>query len=203
MACYQRDIPRAVTLFTECLGVHRASDHQEGIIDMLNHLGDMARWQGDDQRAEAYYRESLNLLEENGDPALRALVFHNLGYVAEAQEHRRQARAYFNQSLLLFHQTARLSGVADCAVGLARVAVACGQPARAAQLLGFAETTRGAIITQDEYVPPSKYEVYDSLLITLPTQLSPAQFEAARTAGQALSLEQGIAYALGDDEPAP
>jgi hypothetical protein len=29
------------------------------------------------------------------------------------------------------------------------------QPARAARLLGFAETIRGAIITQDEYVTPS------------------------------------------------
>src|SRR6266545_2381648 len=202
VACYQRDVPRAVTLFTECLGVHRASDHQAGIFDMLNHLGDMARWQGDNNRAEAYYRESLNLLEENGDAALRALVFHNLGYLADAQEHRLQARTYFRQSLMLFHQTARLSGIADCAVGLARVAVACGQPARAARLLGFAETIRGAIITQDEYVTPSKYEVYDRLLVTLPAQLLPTQFEAARAAGRALSLEQGIAYALGDNDPA-
>ena len=102
---------------------------------------------------------------------------------------------------MLFHQTAKLSGIADCAVGLAHVAVACGQPARAARLLGFAETTRGAIITQDEYVTPSKHEVYDRLLVTLPAQLLPTQFEAARAAGRALSLEQGIAYALGDDDP--
>ena len=95
VACYQRDIPRAVTLFTECLGVHRASDYQEGIVDMLNHLGDMARWQGDDQRAEAYYRESLNLLEENGDAALRALVFHNLGYLADAQKHSAPSKHLF------------------------------------------------------------------------------------------------------------
>jgi tetratricopeptide (TPR) repeat protein len=202
VACYQRDVPRAVTLFTECLGVHRASDYQEGIFDMLNHLGDMARWQGDYNRAEAYYRESLNLLDENGDAASYALVFHNLGYLADAQKHRLQARTYFRQSLALFHQTARLSGVADCAIGLARVAVADGEPARAARLVGFAETTRGAIITPDEYVMPSRYEVYDSLLVSLPAQLLPTQFEAARAAGRALSLDQGIDYALGDDDPA-
>jgi tetratricopeptide (TPR) repeat protein len=162
----------------------------------------MARWQGDYNRAEAYYRESLNLLDENGDAASYALVFHNLGYLADAQKHRLQARTYFRQSLALFHQTARLSGVADCAIGLARVAVADGEPARAARLLGFAETTRGAIITPDEYVMPSRYEVYDSLLATLPAQLLPTQFEAARAAGRALSLDQGIDYALGDDDPA-
>ncbi len=203
VACYQRDVPRAVLLFTECLSVHRASNHREGIFDMLNQLGDVARWQGDIQRAEAYYHESLNLLEEDGDAALRALAYHNLGYVAEAQEHRLQARTYFRQSLMLFHQAARLSGVADCAVGLARVAVAFGQPARAAQLLGFAEITRGAITTQDEYVPPFKYDAYDSLLVTLPGQLPSLQFEAARASGRALSLEQGIAYAFNDVDLAP
>ena len=203
VACYQRDVPRAVTLFTECLGIHRASDHQEGIVDMLNHLGDMARWQDDHRRAEAYYRESLSLLEEHGDVALRALVFHNLGYVAAAQEHRHQARTYFKQSLLLFDQAAKLSGVADCAVGLACVAVAYGQLARAARLLGFAETIRGAITTQDEYAPPFKNEAYDSLLVSLPAQLLPTQFETARAVGRALSLKQGIAYALGDDDTAP
>ena len=86
---------------------------------------------------------------------------------------RLQASTYFRQSLLLFHQTAKLSGIADCAVGLARVAAEYGQPARAARLIGFAETTRGALNTQDEYVTPSKCEVYDSLLVTLPAQLSP------------------------------
>ena len=125
-------------------------------------------------------------------------MFHNLGYVADAQDQRHQARAYFRQSLLLYHQAAKLSGVADCAIGLAHVAGACGQPTRAAQLLGFAETTRSAIITQDEYVPPSKYEAYDRLLATLPTQLRSTEFEAARAAGRALPLEQGIAYALDD-----
>jgi predicted ATPase len=203
VACYQRDLPRAVALFTECMGVHRASDHQAGVIDMLNHLGDTARWQGDDQRAEAYYRESLHLLEDNDDPALRAVVLHNLGYLAASQEHWRQAGAYFRQSMMLFHQTARLAGVADCAIGLARVAVAHGQPARAALLLGFAETTRSAIVTPDEYVPPFKDEVYDGLLVSLPAQLLPAQFDTARQAGRALSLDQGIADALADDDSAP
>lgn len=202
VACYQRDIPRAVTLFTECLGVHRASDHQAGIVDMLNQLGDMARWQGDTQRAGEYYRESLRLLDEQDDATLRAVAFHNLGYVAEAQHDQLQAQAYFRQSMMLFHQAASLSGVADCAIGLAHVAVAGGRPTRAAQLLGFAEAMRSAIVTQDEYVPPFKNKAYDSLLAALPEQLLATQLEAARAAGQALSLAQGMAYALADDDPA-
>jgi len=40
------------------------------------------------------------------------------------------------------------------------------------------------------------------LLVSLPAQLLPTQFEAARAAGRALSLDQGIDYALGDDDPA-
>jgi predicted ATPase/Tfp pilus assembly protein PilF len=201
VACYQRDIARAVTLFTECLGVHRASDYQAGIVDMLNHLGDMARWQGDHQLAETYYRESLNLLEESDDVGLRALVFHNLGYVADAQMDRLQARTHFRRSLTLFRQIGKLAGIADCAVGLARVADESGQPARAAQLIGFAEATRDALPMPEEFVPPSKREEYERLLVSLPAQLTSTQFEAARAAGHALSLDQGIAYALGDDTP--
>ncbi|MEO7911036.1 MAG: hypothetical protein ABIV47_15440 [Roseiflexaceae bacterium] len=104
--------------------------------------------------------------------------------------------------MLLFHQAARLSGIAGCAIGLARVAVESRQPVCAAQLLGYAEATRGAMITQDEYIMPFKYEVYDSLLATLSAQLLPTQFAAARAA-RALSLEQGIGYALADDDLAP
>jgi len=202
VACYQHDIPRAVTLFTECLGIHQANDHQEGIVDMLNHLGDMARWQGDNQRAEAYYRQSLNLLEENGDVGLRAVVFHNLGYLADAQEQQLQARTNFRHSLTLFHQIDKHSGIADCVIGLARLAAKAGQPARAAQMLGFAEATRDALSMQDEFVTPSKREAYDNLLAALLAQLSPTQFEAARAIGRSLSLDQGIVYALDDDTPA-
>ena len=53
------------------------------------------------------------------------------------------------------------------------VSVLCILTLGLARLLGFAETIRGAIITQDEYVTPSKYEVYDRLLVTLPSQPLP------------------------------
>jgi tetratricopeptide (TPR) repeat protein len=203
VACYQRDFPRAVALFTECLGVHQASDYQTGVIDMLNHLGNMARWQGDDQRAEMYYRESLKLLEEHGDAGLRALVYHNLGYLTAAQQRWHQARAYFKHSMLLSHEAAKLSGVVDCAIGLAQAAHAAGEPARAARLLGFAEAARDPLPTQDEYTLPFKQQIYESLLASLPAQLSPARFEAIRAEGRALSLEQGIAYAIEDGNPTP
>ena len=82
--------------------------------------------------------------------------FTNLAIWPMLQEHWSEASTYFRQSLLLFHQAAKLSGIADCAVGLARVAVESGQPARAAQLIGFAEASRAALNTQDEFVTPSK-----------------------------------------------
>jgi predicted ATPase/class 3 adenylate cyclase/tetratricopeptide (TPR) repeat protein len=199
VACHQDNASRAVALFTECLALHQASEHKEGIFDMLNYLGDMARWQGDDSRAEAFYRDSLTLLEEFGGEEHSALVLRNLGYVAIAQKHSSKALALFSESLTLFQKLRRLSGIADCLVGLARVAVEFGQPERAARLLGLAETMRADLTTQPEFITPCNREVYESLLAILPALLGTMLFEAARAAGHALSLDQGIVYALGDD----
>jgi hypothetical protein len=81
--------------------------------------------------------------------------------------------------------------------GLAGVAGGAWQPARAAQLLGAAESIRkstGASLT------PVDRTVFDRYAATIRAQLNEAHFSAAWAEGEAMTLEQAIAYALNESD---
>ncbi len=105
----------------------------------LIYLGDIARQQGDYERAAALYEKSLALYREIGSKWGIALPLQNLGKIAFARGDYARARALFEQSLPLYRESGNIPYAAVCLVGLAAVARIQGQPERAAQLLGAAQ----------------------------------------------------------------
>jgi hypothetical protein len=81
--------------------------------------------------------------------------------------------------------------------GLARVDGAQGRGIRAAQLWGAAGALREAI---HACLPPNERPRYERALAAAQAQLDPATWEAAWAAGQALTPEQAIAFAIGLEE---
>ena len=86
-------------------------------------------------------------------------------------------------------------GIPECLMGLAGVAGAIRQPARAARLFGAVEsllnTTRGQL-------EPIEQAEYDRNLAVARAQLDEATFAVAWAEGRMFSLEQAVAYALDD-----
>ena len=79
---------------------------------------------------------------------------------------------------------------------LIRVVAVKGDVVRAAQLLGAGEALPEAMGVGPQ--PADQFAV-DRYVAAVREQLDEATFEAARAAGRAMSLEEAVAYALGED----
>jgi hypothetical protein len=75
-------------------------------------------------------------------------------------------------------------------IGVARLALERGKPARAARLLGAAEAVCG------DPVAPAQRRELDQVAAAIRARMDPSEFEAAWSAGHALPLDQAIALAV-------
>jgi tetratricopeptide (TPR) repeat protein len=154
--------------------------------------------QGDYRRAQRLYEESLALQRQLGGRFAVATVLGNLGAVALEQGEPARARAQFAESLALFHELGDKDGIAECLEGLAGVAVAMGgdereSARRAARLCGAAEALRRAIGTP---LIPMERARFEALLALTCSRLGDAEFAALRAGGEAISLDEAVAFAL-------
>ena len=81
----------------------------------------------------------------------------------------------------------------------ASLAVAAGQAARAARLLGAADAVRQA--SEVALAPVYRRDFYDAILATVQAALDAGTLTAAWAEGQALSPDQAVAYALEPQAP--
>ena len=96
---------------------------------------------------------------------------------------------------MLRRELADRDGIADSLEDLAAVAASLGRSQRAARLSGSAEALREAI---DAPIPPSRRADYERNVVETRAALGQEAFAAAWAEGRAMSLEQALAYALGE-----
>jgi predicted ATPase/DNA-binding XRE family transcriptional regulator len=166
----------------------------------LNDLGEHARFLGDYASAARYYAEGLALFQELGNRPFIALVLCNQGYLAHNQGDDARAAAFMAESLALVRETTWQEFIAYCLAGSGWVAMGQGWAERAARLLGAAKTPFDA--AGDLLAPIDRAE-FDRNVAAARAQLGDEAFAAAWQAGQAMTLEQAVAYALADDIARP
>ena len=192
----QGDYTTARAYYEESLLLARELGHKASIAIALGNLGTVARGQGDYTTARSYYEESLLLARELGHKASIAITLGNLGTVASVRGDYATARAYYEESLLLARELGHKASIADCLEGIADMAARQGKTERAARLRGMVEALR-------EGMPPPAVPVGkapdEGLVLDGQVQLDEAAFPAAWEGGQAITLEQAIAYALEAD----
>ena len=205
LALGRGDYAMARSRYEEYLTLQRQAGHTWGIAHGLNNLGEIARCEGDYGRAELLYNESLSLFREVGATREIPRLIHNLGYVAQQQGDYNRAAARFKESLTLFQELGNKRGAAECLAGLGGVAGAQGQQAsagraareRAATLLGAARAQLDAV---GAAMWPADRIEYERNLASLRSEahgkLEEANWKQAWDGGQAMSMEQAIAYAL-------
>jgi predicted ATPase/class 3 adenylate cyclase len=186
----------------QSLTLFRELGDKPGIASSLHNLGLVARDQGDYTLARSLQEESLALRRQAGDKPGIANSLYGLGSVAGRQGDHSAARALLEQSLALQREVGDQRGIAACLEGVARVSSAEGSPERAARLLGAAAARRDAVGAS---LPPAERAAYERIVATVRAYLEPAVFAAAWAEGQAMSLEQAVAYAVADapDAAAP
>lgn len=190
----QSDVAHAREKMEAALILFRQLGDRWGASQALNMMGDMARMQGDYDRANTLYTESLHLYRELGVKRDIPASLRNLGHVALERGDKLKAKGYFTESLTLHHELGNRHGIAECLVGLAGVAAAMQHPVRAARLLGIWGGVREIL----EDIPyPAEHIAYEQRYVAeTRAQLDEATWSTAMDEGQAMSLEQGIEYAL-------
>jgi non-specific serine/threonine protein kinase len=164
---------------------------------VLGTLGEAARLQNDVGQARMFLEEGLALCQELGNKAHLAWALKSLGYLAHQQGDAAQAHTLHEQSLALMRELALLLGIAACLEGFAGVAELEEHPTRAVRLFGAAAAIRdvlGIAPFGDERVD------YERRLAVACTQLGGDAFDAAWAQGRAMTVDEAIAYASGQDE---
>jgi predicted ATPase len=158
----------------------------------LNNLGEVARTLGQYDRARTYYEECEALLRSTGDKGDLARFAHSLGYVAQDEGDYMRAETQFRKSLTMFRQLGNRRGMAECLAGLAGLRARQGQAQWGATMLSAAESLLQ--VTGGSWWPADRVEVERNREI-IRSALDEAELTAARGKGQAMTLEQALAFA--------
>ncbi|RIK44641.1 MAG: hypothetical protein DCC55_01895 [Chloroflexi bacterium] len=164
--------------------------------DMLRTRGIIARHQGDEQAAAAFFAQCLSVARDAGLQWFVALAYQDLGFLALQRGDDAGAMAHFRTSLersAALGKRENLMSLSGC-VG---VAAKQGQLERAARLCGAVEALYASL---DRRFRPLQQADYDHVTAAVRARRHEPSVSAAWAQGQAMSLDEAIAFALA---PAP
>jgi predicted ATPase len=189
----QGDDAGARPFLVESLEIGQEVGDRWAIAAALMNLGHVARAAGDVATARARYDASLALYRQVGDRTSTAYVLSHLGMLALDEGDPRAARPWLEESLGLHREVSSRRFVAGALEGVAGVAAAHGQAARALRLAGAAAALRAAIGRPQTATEQARLECW---LRPARRELGAAASEAAWAAGRLVPIEHAIAEAL-------
>jgi predicted ATPase/class 3 adenylate cyclase/Tfp pilus assembly protein PilF len=199
MAHRQGDYTAARLNLEKSVAVWRTSHDTRGVRigsglgPSLSALGYLALDQGDYNMARAAFEERLALWRKAGPRRNIALSINSMGALAVAEGDYVTARTRFEESLAIWSESGDRGGIAFLLAGFAELATAEAQPRRALRLDGAAAALR------EKHGTPLAASLQVRLERTLELVRSACSGEdavASWSEGQAMTLEQAIAYAL-------
>jgi tetratricopeptide (TPR) repeat protein len=196
-------------MMVESLGILRELGNRYEVARVLNNLGAAECEVGDPTAATPYLEESLAIARQVGDRYLIGLPLHMLGAIALARGDRARARSLLAERVALARELGDKGAAAWSLRELAEVAVAEGDY-RAARAQFLESLTMHHEVGELRHAASA----LDALARLATAMAQPrrasrlagaaAGLRAAWPAGQAMSLEQAVAYALedasGDDD---
>jgi non-specific serine/threonine protein kinase len=200
---FQGDLERAEALTLESLALRRELGDRRGVAMSLNILAVLARNRADHASARALFEESRALFRELGDRWGVSLVLNNLARVERDVGDWERTTALCLESLALFRDLDDRLGVGWVLNNLAIVAQRRGASASAACLFGSAAALCEVVGASTLSLSPAEQVVYEDGVSAARAALGDEAFEAARSAGRAMSVEQAVEFARsGAETPA-
>ncbi len=188
------DYETARASLAESLAIARAAGDSFRVAHALNAFGDLARCEQKYEDAQTAYENSVALLRELDAPHDLASVLHNLGHTCLHQGAIERALNLFNESMATHQALQNVSGMAECLIGFAAIALLRGLPAGGARLLGAVDT-----IGQERTAVASVWQAarleYEHYLALARATLTETEFQTEQAAGRAMPLTQAIDYA--------
>jgi ATP/maltotriose-dependent transcriptional regulator MalT len=193
------DPQRAMETLEEALRLLRKTGDTEGAGWALVFRGEVALTLTDYPKALATLLESLTLFQSLNHRQGIGVCLRFLATAARAQGEYAQAAVQISHFLALWRETGTRSELLCCLQALASLLTEQeGGEYRAARLLGATEALRERFGTPLDFDARQEYERDVSLVRAV---LGETAYAAVRSEGQAMTLEQVIAYALEDTNP--
>lgn len=184
----------AEPFFQLSLTAHRRLNDKHGIATALLNLSRLALMRQDGEGA-AYHREAAQSLREMADKLLHAALWSNQARLAVWAGNGDEADIAILQALRLRRELNHRPGVVEDLEQCAETAFAKHQAVRALCLWAAADHFRS---TMQMPLPRSEQSLYAQRLELARVHLDQAEALAAWQAGQVMSWEQAILYALGE-----
>jgi hypothetical protein len=194
----QGDTATARLTLTESLAIARALRSRVRIGVNVLGLGLLARAEGNDEQSRRCFDESLAIARDIGARWLTGIVLASQGWLARSEGDNGGARALVYEALRLLQDTAHQGGIASCLLLSGILAVEDGAVRRGACRLARAGVDRGNYEARVVLLPQDR-EVGDQSIRTARASLGDDEFARAWAEGQAMTLEQAIAYALDEE----
>ncbi|HET6660653.1 MAG TPA: helix-turn-helix transcriptional regulator [Rubrobacter sp.] len=198
----QGDYKRAEKLYAEGLSLARELKSAHWRFLYLHNWGWTSLLGGDHERAAALTEEAVELVQERrrGFMGFLPRALDTLGSAALSGGDLERAKAVLAESLALSREVGDKDSTSASLEGMACVAGARGEAARAARLFGAARALHEATgyqQTLDERALRNPY------LSAARSQLEEASWEATFAEGQAMTFEKAVEYALSEEKPHP
>jgi predicted ATPase/transcriptional regulator with XRE-family HTH domain len=167
----------------------------------LGCLGNIAYLQGHLVEAKALSMEALDLSRADNDEQHTMAASHSLGLILLAEGDKTTATTFLRRSLEFYHEHGDRYRVANALEAFAWLAGKCEMPARSLLLAGAAAAIRTAL---GHVLPPVLQERFDQLCAAACSALDTQAAATAWAAGEAMALDEAVAYVLAQDikEPA-
>jgi non-specific serine/threonine protein kinase len=188
----QGDYASAQALLQQSLAIWSELKAGFQVASVLSELGDIALLQQEYEQAEQFYARGITANVAN-DESQHAYPLRRLAYLVLRRGDCAQAVRLCQESLELNMNIYDRRGMAACLIALASTARMQGQLIQAAKLFGAAEAILVSIAAP---LLPADQREYDHNVAALAKQLDAAELAAAWAEGQAMSIDQTIAYAL-------
>jgi non-specific serine/threonine protein kinase len=197
---HQGDIERATVLRQEVEALRGEPLEQWTLAWLTTFLGVTALYEGDYEQSGALATESLAIYRELGDKRGVSLCHIDLGLIELIRGNHEPAAALLEESVRVLRGSEDKFCLAYGIFGLAAVAAARAEAARAARLWGAAEALREEI----GVVSLSHWELhaydYEGRVSAARTMLGDeGAWERAWAEGRGMSPEEVVAYALSDE----
>jgi predicted ATPase/class 3 adenylate cyclase len=199
VAWVEKEPAEAQRLVGESLAMWDRMDDQRERSHDLNLLGLALSDQGDHQQARCVIGEALKVLRKENDEYGVADSLGHLGIVAWRDGAHREAREVQLECLRIRRQRGEKRGICLCLERLAAVQNSEGDPASAARLFGAAEAMRDGLHSPNR---GDAFPEHAQVIEAIRGALGEDAFHRAWAAGRAMTLEQALDYALGDDDQA-
>ena len=196
MALLNGDLQVAAEYLKEATALYRQLKNKTWLGVNLQIYGRTAFSRGDSEEAHASIKESIEISRESGNRMLYLWSRIHWGYLTLRQGEVIQAREIFTESIRESFNEKMEQGVVFALEGMASLFIVVGKPQYAAHLIGWADAMRKKI---DDPRPPLEQADVDKIIAACLAKMGEVAFSDAYDEGQKMTLDEAVAYALGEN----